>query len=76
MIYSVVCCNGYHIVASTSDPDVAMQACLTHQDSDYAVIILQDGREVGNNVDGWVKPDYQGGPPYDAATAPGMYDRW
>jgi hypothetical protein len=72
---TIVCCDGYHVIGSTNDRAEALRIAQNHVDGTYICIIQQDGREIGNSVDGYT--DDQPGEYYrDAATQTGMYDAW
>lgn len=75
-MYKIVSCNGYYVVGTSQDPVEAVEISRNHVDGTYANIIFKNGRVVGDCVDGIVGPTHEGSPPYDHATATGMYDRY
>jgi hypothetical protein len=81
-MYYVYCSDPDHtFVGETRDPEEAVRMSREHQAPDghggfYACYIWQDGDIVGNCVDGIHGKLPEGSPPYDHATATGMYDRY
>lgn len=72
----ILTCNGYEWEASARTAEDAAEACraLETQDDDrFARVAYENGRIVAD-AEGVVDQRY-GSPPYDAATATGMYDR-
>jgi len=76
-VYYVLTCNGYTVEATAETLDEAVRLCsereLATLDS-YARVVSYDGRLVAD-ADG-PREERHGSPPYDAATATGMYDAW
>ena len=76
-MYHVICCNGYYRVGESNDINVVTKMCMEHVDGDFASVIVDEkNRIVGDCVDGFTGRSLDGGPPYDHATATGMYDRY
>lgn len=79
--YFVISCNGYVARERHADLDAACRACERIETEDHArdgstfnCFVSSNGRHVGDR-DGPYENDGDG-PPYDHATATGMYDRW
>jgi hypothetical protein len=71
-MYVIVCCNGYYTVGTTKTPEEAVKIARNHKDGSYASIIIENGK----GVDGMKRIPHGSPPPYDHATATGMYDRY
>jgi hypothetical protein len=70
-------CRNYTTVATaTYDVDAPAECARLEEErgDGYAVVAWQNGRLIAD-AEGWAD-DREGAPPYDAATATGMYDRW
>jgi hypothetical protein len=50
---AVICCNGYYTVATTNVRADALSIARAHKDGDYACVIFQEGRIIGDCVDGY-----------------------
>lgn len=77
-MYNVVSCNGYVTLAraaTLADAVRVARECADESRDDWAVVVMHDGRIVADVEDG-VHVYAEGAPPYDAATATGMYDSW
>lgn len=78
MIYFVTC-NGFETIHSVPAPEAVdvpaecRRLELARNDG-FAVFACVDGQSVAD-AEGWYD-SYEGAPPYDAATATGMYDAW
>ena len=71
-MFYILCCNGYYLVATTSNKSEAMRIASNHTDGSYVSIIKRDGRIVGDSC-GW--HDVMNEAYTDHATQTGMYDR-
>lgn len=70
-------CDGYTVIAEDRYDCNAPAICRrleTERDDGYCVVASRNGELVAD-ADGWWSRD-EGSPPYDAATATGMYDRY
>lgn len=68
-------CKGYQVIGETTNDCDAPAECLRleqERNDGYAVVASRDGVLVAD-AGGWMRTRH-GPPPYDAATATGMYD--
>ena len=75
-MYHIIRCGDYKSLGHTPNRETAMQMCdaLQAQEETYALYISQDGKNVGDAIDGWHEEDYGWKPDYNLEDAIYRFD--